>query len=81
MRKHKGPATEPWETPALTNFQLADKTFKAALLCLLWRNDSIRPRRSLVIPWFFDLYRRPLSQTLSNAFDKSNKTTRTSTYG
>ena len=81
MRKHKGPATEPWETPALMNFQLADKTFKAALLCLLWRNDSIRPRRSLVIPWFFDLYRRPLSQTLSNAFDKSNKTIRTSTDG
>ena len=81
MRKHKGLYTEPCETPALTNFQLAGKTFKAALLCLLWRNESIRPTRSLVIPWFFYLYGRPLSQTVSNVFDKSNKTTRTSTDG
>ena len=55
-----------------------DWPFNTTLWRLLWRSDSIRSRRLLVIPLFFSLYRSPSCQTLTNAFDKSKKTSRTS---
>ena len=77
MRKNKGPNTEPFVTLALTNFQLEDWPLKTTLWRLLWRNDSIRSRKLPFIPLFFSFRRRPSCQTVSNASDKSKKTSRT----
>ena len=74
MRKNKAPNTEPYRRPAFTNFQLEDWPSKTTLCRLLWRNDSIRPRRLPFISLFFSLRRKPLCQTLSNALDKFKKT-------
>ena len=81
MRKNSGPNTDPCGTPPLIDSQLEIWPFKTTLWFLLWRNDLIRWRAFPFIPLLLSLYKRPSCQTLSNAFDKSRKTPRTSREG
>ena len=67
------PNTEPWETPVFNEF-LINWPFKIGLWRLLWKNNSIRSRRLPFIPLLFNLFKRPLYQTLSNVFDKYKTT-------
>ena len=52
---------------------MEDWPVKTTLWRLKWRNDSIRSVKSPFIPLFLSLHRWISCQTLSNAFDKSNK--------
>ena len=78
IRKNNSPNIEPWGTPASILVHEEYFPFSATCFFLFDKKLVIKFRSFPDIPFYYNLYVRPLCHTLSNALEISRKTHLTS---